>query len=44
VIGRGKTHEACELDLPNHVLYTNTQDDYVSLPHKVIAALKAVNE
>ena len=31
-------------DFSNNVLYTNTKDCYLSLPHKVITALKAVNE
>ena len=31
-------------DFDNHVLYVATDDDYISLPHKMITALKAVNE
>lgn len=30
-------------DFSNNILYTNTKDDYLSLPHKVITALKAIN-
>ena len=31
------------IDVHNRVLYTNTLDDYVSLPHKIITAIHAVN-
>ena len=31
------------IDEPNKVLYVNTEDDYNSLPKKVIAAYKAIN-
>jgi hypothetical protein len=30
-------------DFHNKILYTKTKDDYLSLPHKVITALEAVN-
>jgi hypothetical protein len=30
-------------DFHNRILYTKTNDDYLSLPHKVITALEAVN-
>jgi len=30
-------------DFYNKILYTKTKDDYLSLPHKVITALEAVN-
>ena len=30
-------------DFQNKILYTKTKDDYLSLPHKVITALQAVN-
>jgi hypothetical protein len=30
-------------DFSNKILYTKTNDDYLSLPHKVITALEAVN-
>jgi hypothetical protein len=30
-------------DFHNRILYTKTKDDYLSLPHKVITALEAVN-
>jgi hypothetical protein len=30
-------------DFDNKILYTKTKDDYLSLPHKVIAALEAIN-
>lgn len=30
-------------DFQNRILYTKTRDDYLSLPHKVITALEAVN-
>lgn len=30
-------------DFQNKILYTKTKDDYLSLPHKVITALEAVN-
>lgn len=32
------------IDHSNNIIYTNTKDDYVSLPHKVIVALEAINE
>jgi hypothetical protein len=31
-------------DFDNKFLYVSTSDDYVSLPHKIITAFKAVNE
>ena len=30
-------------DFHNRIIYTKTKDDYLSLPHKVITALEAVN-
>jgi hypothetical protein len=30
-------------DFHNKILYTKTKDDYLSLPHKVITALEAIN-
>jgi hypothetical protein len=38
------TNDYCRIDLSNNILYTNTKDDYNSLPNKVITAIKAVNE
>jgi hypothetical protein len=32
------------LDNDNHILYTSTNDDYLSLPDKIITAMKAINE
>lgn len=32
------------IDETDNVIYTNTKDDYLSLPHKVITALEAVND
>ena len=32
------------LDNENHILYTSTNDDYLSLPDKIITAMKAINE
>jgi len=32
------------LDHKNHILYTSTNDDYLSLPDKIITAMKAINE
>jgi hypothetical protein len=32
------------LDNNNHILYTSTKDDYLSLPDKIITAMKAINE
>jgi hypothetical protein len=44
----GDSSKCCELeymfDHKNKILYTNTKDDYVSLPHKVITSFKAINE
>jgi len=31
-------------DFDNKILYVSTNDDYISLPHKIITAFKAVNE
>jgi hypothetical protein len=31
-------------DNDNHILYTSTNDDYLSLPDKVITAMNAINE
>jgi len=31
-------------DNDNHILYVNTKDDYMSLPHKIIMAIKAIHE
>ena len=31
-------------DFHNRILYTKTKDDYLSLPHKVITALEAIND
>lgn len=31
------------VDESAHIIYTNTKDDYVSLPHKVITAIQAVH-
>lgn len=31
-------------DFDKNVLYVSTDDDYISLPHKIITALRAVNE
>lgn len=41
--------EKCDVDeyyfdFDNHLLYVATHDDYISLPHKMITALKAVND
>ena len=30
------------IDQKNRIIYTNTKDDYVSLPHKVICAMKVL--
>lgn len=30
-------------DFHNHIIYTKTKDDYLSLPDKIITALKAIN-
>lgn len=31
-------------DFDSNILYVSTDDDYISLPHKIITALRAVNE
>jgi len=39
-------HNACSdyiIDEETHTLYTNTLDDYLSLPHKVITAMQAIH-
>ena len=30
------------MDKQNHIIYTNTKDDYLSLPHKIICGLTAI--
>ena len=32
------------MDIPNHILYVKCKDDYISLPKKVLCAIKAFNE
>ena len=32
------------IDNENHILYTSTDDDYLSLPDKIITAMNAINE
>ena len=32
------------IDLHNHMIYTNTKDDYLSLPHKIITAMQAIHD
>lgn len=32
------------VDEANRIVYTNTADDYLSLPHKLITAMQAVHE
>jgi hypothetical protein len=46
VLGQGLKQDSVSeyiIDEPNKVLYVNTEDDYNSLPKKVIAAYKAIN-
>jgi hypothetical protein len=44
VIGESTIEKEYVFDNDNSILYVNTQDDYNSLPKKVIAAYKAINE
>jgi hypothetical protein len=48
IIGCEKTcnekNENYVFDYENNILYTNTKDDYLSLPHKIITAMGAVND
>jgi hypothetical protein len=33
-----------QIDLHNHMIYTNTKDDYLSLPHKIVNAMQAIHD
>lgn len=38
------TDKSYHFDFDNNILYVPTNDDYISLPHKIITALNAVND
>ena len=43
VLGKPQLDKDYIIDEPNHILYVNVEDDYNSLPKKVISAYKAIN-
>ena len=44
VLGDPSLQTNYNIDHSNHILWVNTKDDYVSLPHKVIAAYEAIQQ